>query len=216
MIKKTAYRKKGFSLVELLVVLAIFIIITTVVLFNQNKFSSDISISNVAYDVALQIRQAQVYGILVKEGEIQSDDFNSAYGIHFSRATDNSGVLQMFSDEDDDFQYDAGADLEVGPVRRPAEENKIIDVCSYDLNGNNKSCFSSNNDTVDSLDIVFKRPEPAAIITHQSSGSENRKGQVDIIIESSLGDKTRTVKVFSSGQISVGESGGADQYLSQY
>jgi len=81
----------GFSLVEMLVVVAIFFTISSVVLFRQSKFSSDISITNAAYDVALVIREAQVYGTGSKQGD---DPYNrvKSYGVVF----DNSNVSSFF------------------------------------------------------------------------------------------------------------------------
>ena len=54
--------KKGFTLVELLVTIVIFVIITGVVLVNSNKFDSSVLLHNFTYDVALTIKQAQTYG----------------------------------------------------------------------------------------------------------------------------------------------------------
>ena len=43
---------KGFTLVELLVTIVIFVIITGVVLINSNKFDNTILLDNLGYDVA--------------------------------------------------------------------------------------------------------------------------------------------------------------------
>lgn len=191
----------GFSLVELIVVVAIFIIITSVVLFNQNKFSSDIGISNAAYSVALQIRQAQVYGILVRQAKQGAvNNFNTAYGIHFSK-TGGTGPIgfSLFSDDSPNLIFDNG-DTPINYFQLP-EGNTITDVCTYDSIGV-KQCFKSSGGALSSVDITFKRPEPAALIS-DSLSSITRKGKVDIIITSALGNKTRLIKVFSSGQISV-------------
>ena len=78
---------RGFSLVELLVVISIFTIISSVVVFRQSKFSSDILITNLAYQMALEIREAQTYGIGVKSVDnpviIGDSKFKYGYGIHF-------------------------------------------------------------------------------------------------------------------------------------
>lgn len=204
--KRSLKHIQGFSLVELLVVVSIFIIITSVVIFNQNKFSSDISISNVAYRVALDIRKAQVYGILVRDDEV---DFEGAYGIHFRKKRDNTVEYFLFADsqrtagENNYLIYDGdnGDDQRITPIYSLAEGNVFKNICTYDSSGRDEKCFFSAGIQAQNVDIVFKRPEPSAIITDSTSGT--RKRRVDITITSSLGDKTHTIKTFSSGQISV-------------
>lgn len=61
-----------------------FVIITGVVLVNSNKFDSTILLHNFAYDVALTIKQAQSYGVNVRESS--SGFFTSAYGVYFDLA----------------------------------------------------------------------------------------------------------------------------------
>src|SRR3989338_1063071 len=56
---------KGFTLIELLVVTGVIIVVSGVVLANQNKFGGQVLLQNFAYDVEISIRQAQVYGLAV-------------------------------------------------------------------------------------------------------------------------------------------------------
>ena len=191
---------KGFSLVELLVVLSIFLIITSVVLFNQNKFSSDISITNVAYSIALEIRQAQVSGILVGQGR---DDFNKAFGVHFMIENDQI-VFKNFKDFIENTNYDVG---EGGVSQQLSEGNIILSVCTYSDESSTagKKCITpSNSGGIGTVDILYKRPEPSAIILDDSPVDPNdRRKRVEVIVQSSLGDRTRTIKAYNTGQISV-------------
>ena len=194
---------KGFSLVELLVVLSIFLIITSVVLFNQNKFSSDISITNVAYSIALEIRQAQVSGILVGQGR---DDFDKAFGVHFM-IENNQIVFQNFKDYDDSLTYN---EWEGDASQQLSEGNIILSVCTYTsaTEQSGKKCLapttSSTSGVLTAVDIMYKRPEPSAIIIDTSSANANdRRKRVEVIVQSSLGDRTRTIKAYNTGQISV-------------
>lgn len=189
----TLSKRKGFSLIELLVVVSIFLVITSVVLFNQSKFSSDIANSNVAYAIALQIRQAQVYGTLVSSQN--ATDFSNAYGIHFKNS---GGVIsfELFADDGTkDNRYTSGETI----INTFAlnEGNSIVSVCT----NNASDCMYPSSGLTD-VNIVFKRPDPAAIITNSASPS-TLQTQAEIVVQSALGDRQRTIKVFSSGQVSV-------------
>jgi prepilin-type N-terminal cleavage/methylation domain-containing protein len=220
--KKYKNAQTGFSLIELLVVAAIFIIITSVVMFNQNRFSSDISISNVAHSIALQIREAQVYGILVRQETLAdgSANFNSAYGIHFryASASDETIVYDLFIDSgpgnEPDYVFDESDDTVLSTTRLE-EGNLITDVCTYLMTGSGRKCFSSDDEALVGVDIIFQRPDPAAIITDSSSDTV-RKGEMYLVIQSALGDKVRTVKVLNTGLISVGNSVRVTNLLSSF
>jgi prepilin-type N-terminal cleavage/methylation domain-containing protein len=107
--------KRGFSLIELLVVIGIFIIITSVILARQNKFSSDILLTDLAYQVAISIRQAQVYGLGV---QAQSSNFDIGYGVHFDNVTPNT-TYKLFADNDKNGVYNtSGLGFDVSSKNR--------------------------------------------------------------------------------------------------
>src|SRR3989344_3825107 len=75
---------RGFTLIELLVVTAILGIVSTLVLANNTRFGGAVLLENLAYEIGLSVRKAQVYGIAVRRfGET---DFSAGYGIHFNSA----------------------------------------------------------------------------------------------------------------------------------
>jgi prepilin-type N-terminal cleavage/methylation domain-containing protein len=53
---------KGFTLIEFIVILSIFAIMAGVALVNFAGFRSNVGLNNLAHDIALTIRQAQVFG----------------------------------------------------------------------------------------------------------------------------------------------------------
>ena len=191
---KNLYQKnKGFTLIELLVVMAIFIVITSVVLFNQNKFSSDTALTSLTYEIALQIRQAQVYGILVRQ---QTSAFDVGYGIHFQN---NNGVISflLFSDLNNDGKYVLGDDGNPISTFSLREGNTISNVCT--TKSGVQTCFSDLA-TLLPVDVVFRRPNPDASIIDSFNISNN---QVDITITSALKDRSKTITVLNTGQISL-------------
>ncbi|EFK97223.1 protein containing Prepilin-type cleavage/methylation, N-terminal domain, partial [sediment metagenome] len=60
---KVKKMKKGFTLLELLVVIALMGIIYTITLSNYAGLNKSVELQNTLYDIALSIRETQVYGI---------------------------------------------------------------------------------------------------------------------------------------------------------
>src|SRR3989344_5480115 len=86
--------ERGFTLVELMVVTGIFVVITSLILANNTRFGGAVLLENLAYDIALSVRRAQVYGIAVRRfGE---DDFSAGYGVNFTIGT--PAVYILFAD----------------------------------------------------------------------------------------------------------------------
>ncbi len=198
--------KRGFTLVELLVVLAIFVIITTVVLARQNKFSSDIQLTNLAYQIALSIRQAQVYGLGVKGA---SSNYQIGYGIDFDKASSSSYAL--VADNNVDQLYDGAptpADNVVNNFNLQLGAS-ISNLCVTDY-ANVKTC--SKTGAFSTLDILFLRPNPAANISidhhFDPGGSVTSPSytQASITIISALGDRYKCINVYQTGQVAVSAS----------
>lgn len=207
--KRKVNLKRGFSLVELLVVIAIFVTITSVVLIRQNRFSSDIAITNLAYQIGLSIRQAQVYGLSVRTSETNcATCFDTGYGIHLDAADKNT--YTFFGDNDGDFKFDEKNDRAISrKVLSP--DTLISNACA--VSGGDNYCFDSGitQDGVTlspltSLDILYKRPSPDAIITGtNSAGDMSNISRVYIAVSTIRGDRTKCINIYQNGQISVAE-----------
>ncbi len=192
-----ASSRRGFTLVELVVSIAIFLIITSVVMVSQHRFGGNILITNLAYDVALGIRQAQVYGISVKQS---STGFNQSYGIHFESQSPGvpANYYILFADLDGSGSYKTGSDTGDG-CKSATECVSFFRV----EKGNSISglCVGSNPcSAVDTLDIVFHRPDPEPVIT--ANGQATLYPSAVITVSSPQG-VTKTVSVLASGQISI-------------
>ena len=177
--------RTGFSLVELMVVVSIVTVITLVALVRHSSFNSTTLLNNLSYDIALTIRQAQAYGVSVRNTGQGGNEFSAAYGVHFN-ALDRSSYL-IFQDLNNNNAYDDGEVVETYQLRRSHE---IVDVCQ------NANCFENNG--IGELDVVFRRPNPDAII----NGSLN--SAATITIGSDQGDMEREIEVLATGQISIG------------
>ena len=182
---------RGFSLIELLVVTGIFIVITGVVLANNSQFNSSVLLGNAAYDIALSVRQAQVYGLSTQE---YAGEFQLGYGIHFS----GTGDYFLFADRGalPNKRYDADTDTIVQTYSL-GRGYTIKSFCGQRSDGS-EDC-SDNAAALTHLDIAFLRPNPDSTITSDSPLVYS----IGKIVVTSGSGETRTVSVQSTGQISV-------------
>lgn len=208
---KTQFKalQKGFSLPELIIVISIFVIISSVALFNQGKLSSSILLTNMAYEVGLAIREAQTYGIGVRAEGPSSTVFSGQYGAHFSVANDTSKrQVVVFADSEATLGgalnlYDPGEEKYIYEFEN-RRGNKIEALCVGNL-GTDPCVFGGLN-SVQSVDVLFKRPNPSAIVSPESLGAPTRNERVYIIITSLSGDDCRAIIVEPTGQIRVEDS----------
>src|SRR4051812_36480456 len=77
-------KSKGFTLVELMISVAIFIILTVLLVAKYGNFNQGVLFTNLAYDMALTLRTAQTYGLSVQNQEQSSQPiFQYPYGVSF-------------------------------------------------------------------------------------------------------------------------------------
>ena len=185
--------KRGFTLVELLVTISIFVILTGIVLFNQGKFDSTILLTNLAYDTALTVRQAQTYGINVKE--FDTNKF-FPYGVHFETGVNNKSFI-LFADPTPTADVFSGNTL-TACINREGCVNR------YNIQRGNKiSKLCVDGDCAKTkLDIVFQRPNPDAIIfANGDSGTTYNKASIYLTSADSVGEKE--IDVQSNGLIQI-------------
>lgn len=191
--------QSGFSVVELLVSLAIVIVVTSITLASFPSFSSQLVLNNLAHEVALTVREAQVFGVGTRafEGGFPS------HGIHFDINTPDQFVL--FADIDEDGEYDGTFDCEaigsaecvsVFSLRR---NNEIDELCVTSDSG--QTCRAGG---IEQVDITYVRPDPEAVI-YNDGNTTNARNQATIMIVSPSGRK-KPVIIHSNGQIAVGET----------
>ncbi|HEY4514113.1 MAG TPA: prepilin-type N-terminal cleavage/methylation domain-containing protein [Candidatus Paceibacterota bacterium] len=194
---------KGFTLMELLVVMGIIVIISSLILASNTRFGGAVILQNLAYDIALSIRQAQVYGISVRG--TGASNFNAGYGMYFDTTTNPKNYV-LFADTNGNGLYTISAvDSSERIASTDIGRNYYIDaVCApATIDGNTKLCTSP----VERLDIVFRRPEPDAYISADSNScpvlkGSNCKTSARIVAKSPRGDRMSII-VESNGQIYV-------------
>jgi prepilin-type N-terminal cleavage/methylation domain-containing protein len=200
---------QGFTLVELIVSIAIMLIILSVVLLGQSSYSEGVALRGLADEIELSIRQAQTYGISVRARAPGggTDNFNIGYGLSFQSANNRNNAYIAFADigSPKNGIYDSGWDcpaisssecIEKVPITR----NNLIDSICYIQEGDNESCNMAR------VDISFTRPDTTASIKFLDAngvqqGLPNIKG-ARINLRSPTGN-TNSVVVYVTGQVSI-------------
>lgn len=219
---------RGMTLVELLVVLSIFAIISMTVAFNYGSYKSTTSTNVLSQNVALSIREAQGYAMGVKSISTAGSSIFPGYGVHFStsgssRVSGSSKSFILFADipansnTAGDFTYNFPAGN--GPDENSCDSNtlaqgneclsivgidggdKILGVCA------NQECTQNIANTAGSLDIVFRRPNPDATFCYQRNVGDSCESDISsagVIVQSESDPNiTKQIIVWNTGQISV-------------
>src|SRR5674476_904401 len=119
----------GMSYIELIVVLSIFAVISSVVIFNYGDFQAKVDIKNLASDIALQVVQAQkssMSGLLPTLTPTVSP-WKPSYGVYFNMVTPKQFVY--FVDLNNAYGYEPGETLNTVSITK---NNYIyrIDKCT--------------------------------------------------------------------------------------
>lgn len=188
----TKNQESGFTLVELMVVASIFAVISSIVLFQNARFNNVVILENLAYDVALSVREAQVYGLSVRQ-DLGSGSFDFAYGIHVGASAPSNYVLFIDANEND--RFDAPAEtLQTFTLRK----GFVIGRYCAD-NGGTPKCSDTSADEMEGLSVVYRRPDPEGLIRTDTGVSYSR---AEIVLQAPNGNE-RSVVIYTSGQISV-------------
>lgn len=210
--------KAAFTLIEMLVAMAIVFIMTGLSMANYNRFGREVELENATYELALNIRQAQFFGINRSEQFGQTFDDPQPYGVYFRLDGAEEGIEDdsfiMFVDDDVDRYFDAADNTYSGGetcianasdecinILSFARNNYISGICVGD-NESNCTDIQSVGNGVPELHISFKRPDPDAVIYANNVASPY--GFARITMSSPVnGLGTKSVSVGAAGLISI-------------
>lgn len=223
--------QSGFTFMELIVVIAIMAIMESIIMFNYKDFTSNISLKNLASDIALSIKKAQTLALSGRSDGFAQDtdlDINNfanrqspTYGAFF--ANDADGTVQnvhkqnefvIFKDRDFSGDYYAGSDCEtvnipgtntecLDRITVPTKE-KIDKIC-VDVGTQAETCSVNS---FKGLAITFKRPYPDAIINLVDSqnnvlSTNHLNAEITISPANDSNAVSRVIRITNLGQITT-------------
>jgi type II secretory pathway pseudopilin PulG len=217
--------ESGLSAIELVVVIGIFGIVASTVLFNFGTFRTNIHLQNLSQDVALLVKKAQtdtlagLTPILGDTQTVQDTNWTPSYGIRFETDSadgpteastrilyyfdrNTSAIADQLDSDHGNYIYDGAdncaslGDSECLDLIQIQGGEFISEICANTVDGED-TC-----DSQDLVDIVFVRPDPTPYITFEEGDNTITASDVQITLQSEEG-RTRTVTIFASGLLSV-------------
>ena len=189
-------RKGGFTVAEIMMVVFFTIILTSITLFNYKNFDDTVELRNQTLEVALTLREAQIFALSSKQSGSTGYEFRDAYGVFFD-TTISSSSLMFFVDNDSvgaDYWFDATdfgcTDSECERVDTLRSGYKITDIC-----------VPEDTCGLDRVSIAYDRPNPNSLI-RRNNDPDLDQASAKIEITSPKG-ATSSVHITKSGQIYV-------------
>lgn len=195
--KKYVGATSGFSTLELLVAISIFVALTSFTLTSQTGMNNRVNVDTLAHNIGQWVRDAQISAMSVRRSS--AGTFPPGYGLHFATAQNNQFIY--FRDLDPDGtgpglpnkRYDAG---EAEQTIQLLQGYTISSICGAPGGAN---CGGVGSQTVMAYaDVTFARPEPDATIT----GPSGTYSPVRITVSSPKGLR-RAIVIYGTGQVSI-------------
>jgi len=213
-LQATGYKlNQGMTYVELIVVLSIFSVMSSIVLFNHGAFQAKVDIKNLTSDIALRIVEAQKSALSGKWPPLSKQSLISdvsvwkpSYGVYFNTVGDDSvdnKSFIYFTDIDSPAQngvFDNYGGLDCsGECLDKVTITKGNTISRLDVFYKGDSSPYSLND----LTVAFKRPNSRAIINSNPLIDPVRILDYVRISVASPSGTTGTIKLYPSGRLQV-------------
>jgi prepilin-type N-terminal cleavage/methylation domain-containing protein len=203
-------RNKGMTYVELIVVLSIFAVISSVTMFNYGSFQAKVDIKNLTSDIALKLVQAQKYSVsgklppLLQQGLIGGNinTWKPAYGVYFNTTSDaNKKKFVYFTDIDSNNICDATCTsfFANGEFLEKIDINKGNFIAKLEImDSNNFACAIPTG-----LTVLFRRPNSEAkFVTEPVSSCIISYIQITVSSSAST-PVTSKILVYPSGRVEI-------------
>ena len=204
MFKLNKLNKKGFTVIELLVVLAIFAAISGVAIFNFGAFQGRVDIKNLASDIALKTIEAQKSSL---SGQFPpaaqgtpSATWKPSYGVYFNTAS-RSNFIYFVDLNTENGLYDSSSCPPVsgGECVEQITITKGNTVSSLDV----YYTGDANPHSLTDLTVTFQRPNSSAKLISNGSLLAGVSFVQITITTPSPNSLTAFIKIYPSGRIQV-------------
>lgn len=187
----------GFSLIELLISLAIIGILSTVVILRFSSFDSATLLKSLAYEIATSVREAQVYSVSVVGG---SSSFRTPYGMSFTPDTKEYVFFRFTDPNENEYPTYTSGGASSPDINRFAigRSMYVSDVCIRPAGSGTDNC------SITRLDISFRRPEFTSIYYAEGYvGDQTEIESAKVKLQSLGGSEVWVVEVGYFGDITV-------------
>lgn len=178
------YKTKGFSLVELMVTVAVIIMVTIIILPNYRGIADQFALERSANKLSQDIRRAAEMAMSLRElpgGQAPK----GGYGVFFDVSLVSK--YKLYADINENESFDSG-DLEIEEI---VLERKVY------IKGIETDGLTTNAGSVN-----FKPPSPRVKITNTPAGGEKGKMRITLGLENDP-NKKRTIRVEKSGLVDL-------------
>lgn len=189
-LRPESFKNKGFSLIEILIVIIIMAILSVVIFANYRSGQQQFVLQRATYKLAQDIRRVQVMAGLVEDACKKFDnDFHADYEYGY-------GIFLEMTPEPETKKYELIADCNGDGKQSSGDE--IIETIDFEegikvkelkIDGLNKNKIS----------VVFSPPDPSVFIKNGGAGN---LAEIVISLEEDL-TKTKTIIVNKAGLIDI-------------
>ena len=168
--------KKGFTLVELLVVSGIILLMSAIIFPNYRAGGEALALQRSAHKLSQDLRRAEELALSAKAYPNAPTSFKGGYGVNFQI---NSTSYTLFADLNDNKIFD--------PSSVPPEELEISNL---------EKKVKISGLSASPLNVVFLPPDPQFFV------SGNFPAQINLFLETNP-QKTKIIKVNQAGLIAI-------------
>lgn len=189
--------KSGFTLIEMLVAIAVAITFVSGMFLTRGNFDSTVRLSSVTRDVGLLVRQAQTYGA----GGGSYLEVGEPHGIYLDSSSSGEVILYADASSSPSRGYESSSADQAVDTLTITDPFTISDFCLVNTGSISGDCSSATS-YPDDLSIYFIRPSlEANFQSNTANASSSAQAGIEITHEAS--GSTRLIIIDATGYIST-------------